>query len=258
MKKATAQTGVRVLQKALDILEAIKSQEGDLGLSQLARTVKLPKATVHRIVVTLERRGYLDRHAGGYRVGRKLFDRQTEESFEKTLARISEPILKELVASCRETVNLGVLDGGDVVVINTVESPQSIRMSSKIGKRRYLHATALGKVLLAGLTNEEALRLAQLKGLPRLTPNTLVTAAAILKEIQRVRKQGYAIDDEENEKDGRCIAAPIMAADDRVSAALSISGPLYRMDMSRINSLVSPLQNACSAISNAIRSDRIK
>jgi IclR family acetate operon transcriptional repressor len=156
------------------------------------------------------------------------------------------------VAAYKETVNLGVLNAGEVVVINTVESPLGVRMSSKIGNRRHLHTTALGKCFLAGLPDKEVSRLIRLKGLPRLTANTIVTKAGLVAELARVRNQGYAMDDQENELDGRCIGAPIQAADGRVLAAVSISGPVFRMDMKLAKSLAHPLRAACAEIGEAV------
>jgi len=136
-------SGVRVLHKTLDILEKIKSTESGYKLADLARKVELPKATVYRILTTLEGRGYLDRASdGSYRMAKKLFDLQRTAPLEQTLHRVSQPVMERLVVSCKETVNLGILDAGEVVVINTVESPQAVRMSSKIGNRRYLHSPA--------------------------------------------------------------------------------------------------------------------
>ena len=127
----------------------------------------------------------------------------------------------------------GCLDAGEVVVMDTVESPQAVRMSSKIGNRRYSHSTALGKVLPAGLNDKEVQRLLRVKGTPKLTEQTLVSKRAVLAEVQKVRPQGWALDNRENEIDGRCIAAAIVGPGERVVAALSVSGPVFRMDMAR-------------------------
>src|ERR1700676_4896799 len=119
--------GVLVLHKTLDILENIlgydgKNKQAGVKLSDLARAVKMPKATVYRILATLESRGFLDRGSdGAYRVARKLFDSQQPFPIEQILNRVAQPKMEELAKSCRETVNLGILDGGEVVVINTVE-----------------------------------------------------------------------------------------------------------------------------------------
>jgi DNA-binding IclR family transcriptional regulator len=247
-------SGVRVLHKTLDILEILKSRESGYTLADLTRSVALPKATVYRILATLERRGYLDRsHDSGYRLSAKMFDLQRQDSLEQTLSRAAQPVIERLVAAYKETVNLGMLNAGEVVVINTVESPLGVRMSSKIGNRRHLHTTALGKCFLAGLPDKEVSRLIRLKGLPRLTANTIVTKGGLLAELEHVRNQGYAMDDQENELDGRCIGAPIQAADGRVLAAVSISGPVFRMDMKLAKSLAPPLKAACAEIGDAVR-----
>ncbi len=253
MKLAREAAGVRVLHKTLDILETIKDAPGGLRLSDLARAVELPKATVYRILITLEGRGFLDRGGdGSYRVARKMFDLQQPFPIEQLLNREAQPLMEQLAQTCKETVNLGIIDAGEVVVINTVESPQALRMSSKIGNRRYLHSTAIGKVMLAALSDKEAQRLIRLKGLPRLTPHTLVTKTALQIELRRVRERGYAVDNQENEMDGRCVGAPVFGPDGRAVAALSISGPVFRMDSARTRALVPMLKETCTAISRAI------
>jgi DNA-binding IclR family transcriptional regulator len=251
---AAGPSGVRVLHKTLDILEQIKTAESGYKLAELARKVELPKATVYRILTTLEGRGYLDRAGdGSYRMAKKLFELQRQAPLEQILHRAAQPVMERLVASCKETVNLGILDAGEVVVINTVESPQAVRMSSKIGNRRHLHATALGKCLLAGRPEKEVIRLIKLKGLPKVTDETLTTRTALTAELQKVRQQGWALDNQENEIEGRCVGAPILGPGDRVVGALSISGPEFRMDVARAKSLVGELKAACAEISKSVR-----
>jgi DNA-binding IclR family transcriptional regulator len=253
MKQPQKRQGILVLHKMLDILETVRESRSGLALADLARALGLPKPTAYRIVATLEARGYLARNpAGHYQMTRKLFDLQKNESEEQILLRAAQPVMERLVESCRETVNLGTLDAGEVVVISTIESPQSIRMSSKVGNRRYLHATALGKVLLSSLPEKEVQRLVRIHGLPRLTPRTLVSRQALLSELDLVRRQGYAVDNEENEADGRCIGAPIVGQGGRVVAALSISAPVFRMDMERARSLAPELIDSCRAITREL------
>jgi DNA-binding IclR family transcriptional regulator len=246
-------SGILVLHKAVDIIETVRHSRSGIALSALARVLGIPKPTAYRILATLESRGYLTRNRQGcYRMTRKFFDTEAGEPDDQILSRAAHPIIERLVASSRETVNLGVLDAGEVVVIGSIESPQTIRMTSKIGNRRHLHSTALGKVLLSGLPDREVLRLIRIKRLPRLTPRTLVTKQAVLAEIHKVRAQGFAIDDEENELDGRCIGAPILGPGGRIVAAVSISAPAFRMEMSRVRRLAGELMQACRAISDAI------
>jgi len=248
-------SGILVLHKMLDILETIRESRSGLGLSDVARAVGLPKPTAYRIVATLEARGYLARQGSRhYQLTRKFFDLQQNESTEQALMRVAPPIMVQLVEVCRETVNLGILDAAEVVVVSTIESPQSIRMTSKVGNRRYLHSTALGKVLLCGLAPKEVDRLIRIQGLPKLMPRTIVTRQALAAELDLVRKQGFAIDNEENEPGGRCLGAPITGQDGRIVAALSISAPIFRMDMARARSLSIELINSCRAISRALTS----
>ena len=245
---------VQVLHKTLDILEALKGDESGIGLAGISRSVGMPKPTVYRILTTLETRGYVDRRADGtYRMSEKLFTLQRDKSIEENLRLVAQPVMESLSKACRETVNLGTLDGGEVVVIATVESSQSIRMASKVGNRRCMHTTGLGKMLLSGLEEREIRRLAQLRGLPRLTGKSITTSAALLNEIRTVRRQGYAIDNQENELDGRCIAGPIFGQNEDLIAALSVSGPAFRMDLQRLRSFRSVLQESCSAISQRLQ-----
>lgn len=255
MREKGKRQGILVLHKVLDILETIRDSRSGLSLADLARALSLPKPTAYRIVATLESRGYIARNpAGHFQIARKLFDLQQDDSEEQALLRAAQPAMVRLVESCRETVNLGVLDAGEVVVISTVESPQSIRMTSKVGNRRYLHSTALGKVLLSGLPEKEVQRLIRIQGLPPLTPRTLVTRQALAAELELVRRQGYAMDNEENEPDGRCLGAPVVGVGGRIVAALSISAPIFRMDMARARALAAELVGACHGISRSLTS----
>ena len=242
-------SGILVLHKALDLVEVIRNSASGISLADLARTLEIPKPTAYRILATLESRGYLDRNGAQYRMSRKILELQRSITEEQLLSDVARPLMQKLVSSCKETVNLGILDAGEVVVISTIESPQGIRMASKIGNRRCLHSTALGKVLLSGLQDREVRRLLRLKKLPRLTRKTITSPSALMTEIHKVREQGYALDNEENEPDGRCIGAPICGRNGHVLAALSISAPLFRMDMGRVKILAAELTEACRTIS---------
>ena len=253
-KSTTMLSGVKVLHKALDVLEQVRESYPPPTLSNLALRLGMPKPTVYRIVSTLEMRGYLTRQGdGSYRVARRLLAPQHGSSTEERLIHAAQPIMQQLSRSCQETVNLAILDAAEAVVICTIESPLAVRMSSKIGNRRFLHSTAVGKILLAGLPDREVQRLIGLKGLTQFTPKTLATETALMAEISQVRQQGFAIDDQEQELEGRCVGAAITWPDDKTAAALSISGPVYRTDRARLFSLVEELRAACDSISKGLR-----
>ena len=255
MKPATAAPKqVQVLQKTLDILEALKKSGDGIGLAELARSVRMPKATVYRILTTLEVRGYLNRSVhGGYKISDKFFSLQRDLSPEQRLLRLAPAILERIVAECRETVNLGTLDGGEVVMIATVESPQTVRMASKVGNRRCLHTTAIGKILLASMSDGSIHRLISMKGLPKLTKHTLTTKAELMAELAKVRKQGFSVDNQENEMEGRCIAMKVPGLDG-IDIALSISVPAFRMDLRRLRALSPMLVKGCGEIAKALNS----
>jgi IclR family transcriptional regulator, KDG regulon repressor len=244
--------GVQVLHKTIDILDVLRQEPEGMSLAGISSRAGMPKPTVYRILATLESRGYLERAADArYRFSRKLFEEPRDSTLEQRLVRAARPTMDELAARCKETLNLGVLDGGEVLVIETVESQQAVRMSSKIGNRRCFHSTALGKVLLAALPEREVLRLIRSKGMPRFTPATIVQTKDLIVELNRVRAQGFALDNTENEPDGRCIAAPVMNAQREVLAALSISGPLPRMTLARVKGMLKELTAACKTIGAA-------
>jgi DNA-binding IclR family transcriptional regulator len=244
---------VQVLHKTIDILDALRGAPDGMSLAELSAHSRIPKPTVYRILATLESRGYLERASGtSYRISRKLLEAPRESAFEQRLVRAARPTMEKLAALCKETVNLGVLDGGEVLVIETVESQQAVRMSSKIGNRRYPHSTALGKVLLSDLPQREMLRLVRSKGMPKFTPATITREKDLIVELERIRTQGFALDNLENEPDGRCIAAPITNSHGRVIAGLSISGPLPRMTVSRTKLMLRHLAVTCREIASGI------
>ncbi len=245
--------GVLVLHKTVDILETLRRAPAGLALSDLAVSVRMPKPTVYRILATLESRGYLDRTtAGEYRIGRKLFELNSDGGTQQAVIRAARPAMETLLEACKETLNLGVLDGGEVLVIETLESPFAVRMSSKIGNRRYAHSTALGKVLLAALPEKDVRRILRARGMPQFTPRTIASEEDLVVELERVRAQGWALDNRENEEDGRCIAAPIFGAGRSVVAAISVSGPLPRMTVARARSFLKGLCAACGKVSAAV------
>jgi IclR family transcriptional regulator, KDG regulon repressor len=251
--KSRPAKGVLVLHKSMDVLEALRQRQGGMSLAELAQRLEMPKPTAHRILATFESRGYLDRTAGGdYRLGRKLLDLKAEETTAQQLIEAARPAMARLLDHCRETLNLGILDAGDVVIIETMESPQSVRMSSKIGNRRFAHSTALGKVLLSVLDQRDFRRIIRTKGLPQFTEATITSEELLQKELERIRQQGFALDNRENELDGRCLAAPIYGASGKLVAALSISGPLPRMTVSRAKGYASELMGTCARIGAAL------
>jgi IclR family transcriptional regulator, acetate operon repressor len=244
---------VGVISKVFRILEAIQGSPSGLTLKPICDVTGVHKSTAHRFLRHLEHDGYLIRtEAGAYLIGPKFSHLSARANHRATLQALARPILWELWKSTRETVNLGALDQGTVLYIEVIESPHEFRLSSRVGTRRSLHATALGKALAAFLSKEQQeMALAAVQFQP-LTPKTIMNLVQFRLELDIVGKQGYAIDDEETTLGARCVGAPILGADREVVAAVSVSGPVTRVSPNQIPALAGAVMQAARAISTAL------
>lgn len=241
---------VGVVGKVLRILEALDASPTGLQLREIARQTGVNKGTSYRFVAHLESEGYLLRDdAGAYVVGPKLARLGAGIAYHATLRKVSRPVAMALSNDTKETVNLGVLDGHEVLYLDVIESPHSFRMASQPGMHRPLNCTALGKALLAFLPAEHREELLPLLTFERATPRTIPNLARLQKELVRVVQQGYAIDDQETDMGARCVAAPILDESGRVAAAISVSGPITRMSRDRIHAYALATKKAARAIS---------
>jgi len=254
MKKAKPNYPIKVLDKSLSVLELLLRQNSAMNMTELSEKLGFYPSTVHRILDTLKCRGYVeqDSHTQKYQLGLKVLELGMAKLHQMDLVREATPHLKELVNQCNETVHLGVLEEGEVLYLAKEESSQTIRMISYVGKRAPLHCTALGKVLLAYLSTNERKKILGEKVLPRLTDNTITDKRELEKELSKIRKQGFALDREENEKDVRCIAAPIRNYQGEVIAAISISSPIFRIDKNTQNNLKGALLERSRKISKRL------
>jgi DNA-binding IclR family transcriptional regulator len=239
MKESKPNYPIKVLNKTFSILEILLQHGSAMNMTEIGKKLELYPSTTHRILDTLKHWGYVEQEPDNqkYRLGLKVLELGMAKLQQIDLVREATPYLKELVNQCNETAHLGVLEEEDVLYLAKVESSQTIRMCSYVGKRAPLHCTALGKVLLAYLPEEEIKKILDKRELPRLTEKTITDKKELEKELNEVKKQGFALDIGENEKDVRCIAAPIRNYQGRVIAAVSISGPAFRIDEKVQNNL---------------------
>lgn len=226
--------------RALRALELI-AEEGELGVTELGRRLDVHKATASRLVATLAERGLLERDpiTEKYRLGFGLIRLAGAAMASLDLVRVGRPILEDLADKSRETVNLGVLSGDDVVYIDQVTGTRSIVAVSWVGRRTPLHCTSNGKILLANMSENERDRLLA-RPLDRATPRTLTDPGALRAQLAEIRMKGYAQTTEELEEGLNAVAAPVRRADGEVVAALSVSGPAFRMrpiDLPRVGRL---------------------
>ena len=254
MKKTKPNYPIKVLDKSLSVLELLLQKGSSMNMIELSEKLGFYPSTIHRILDTLKHRGYVeqDSHTQKYQLGLKILELGMAKLQQMDLVREATPYLKELVKQCNETVHLGVLEEGEVLYLAKEESSQTIRMISYVGKRAPLHCTALGKVLLTYLSTEERKKILGEKVLPRLTENTITDKRELEKELSKVREQGFALDREENEKDVRCVAAPIRNYQGEVIAALSISSPIFRIDKNAQNNLKEALIETSKKISKRL------
>jgi len=254
MKESNPNYPIKVLDKTFSILEILLQHGSSMHMTEISERLGLYPSTIHRILDTLKHWGYVeqDPKTQKYRLGLKLLELGMAKLQQMDLVKEATPYLKELVRKCNETVHLGVLEEGEVLYVAKEESSQTIRMISYVGKRAPLHCTALGKLLLAYLPEEERRKILEQKALPPLTENTITDKRELEKELAKVREQGFALDREENEKDVRCVAAPIRNYQGEVIAALSISSPIFRIDKNTQNDLKEAIVETSKKISKRL------
>jgi len=254
MKKTKPNYPIKVLDKSLSVLEILLKKGSSMNMIEISEKLGFYPSTIHRILDTLKHWGYVEQnsHTQKYQLGLKALELGMVKLHQMDLVREATPYLKELVNQCNETVHLGVLEEGEVLYLAKEESSQTIRMISYVGKRAPLHCTALGKVLLTYLSAEERKKILGEKVLPRLTENTITDKRELEKELGKVREQGFALDREENEKDVRCVAAPIRNYQGEVIAAISISSPIFRIDKNVQNNLNKALLEISKKISKRL------
>jgi IclR family KDG regulon transcriptional repressor len=242
---------VKPVYKALQVLIALGDEHRPLTLTEICHLVRLPKTTVFRYLQTLAHCGFVthDRQEDMYHLGARLFELGQLAGQQLRIRDVALPVMTELRERFNETVNLGILDGYDVVYVEMVESHHSLRMQATLGSRDPAYSTALGKAILA-FTDEPARHLPA-----RLMPRTafsLHTRTSVLQALAHARQVGYALDDQENEDGARCVGAPIFEYPGRVTAAISVSAPASRLGRDQVAEVAAALKEAAALISRQL------
>lgn len=221
---------IEVLGKSLATLEVfVTAGRPSLSLHEISALTGLNKNTVFRILHTLAEHGYVVKRNRTYELGPRLHDLSHAKLRRRALLAVAGPVMEALQERFRETVSLGVLDGGQVRYVDVRESPEPFRLAERVGGAADAHCTALGKCHLAWMGFEEVKALLRERGLPRRTPATITAFADLKRELERTRRRGYAVDREESTAGAICVAAPVLDARGVPCAALSISGPATRI-----------------------------
>ncbi len=229
---------VHAVERGLDVLEALGRSEGELKLSEIGAALDLPRGTAHRILGTLNRRGYARYDSRTRRYGLGARTLILASMSRQRLGPLARPFLEELVEVSGETCSLSCFDRDAAVYIEQAEPGRSVRMLAEPGDRVPLHATATGKVLLAHQPRELMQTFLKAPELPRFTAKTTTDTARLREELHRIRQQGYATDLDEYEEGVRSLAAPIFNPDGQLLAAMSLSGPSSRLRTSRLDELI--------------------
>jgi IclR family transcriptional regulator, KDG regulon repressor len=239
------------VQHALDILNLFDESHAEIGNNDIAKMLKMDPGTVAGLVYTLKLNHFLDQNPDNrkYRLGMQLAERASVLLNQIDLRKIAAPYLEELHQWSGESINLAIQDHQEVVYIERLMGHHSLGIRSELGKRAWLHSTALGKAILAYMIPEEVQTILAGYEFIQVTPKTITNLADFLEELKHVRKTGYAIDEEENELGGRCLAAPVFNNAGKPVAAVSISVPVQRLPRENIVGYGTRIKEAALEIS---------
>ena len=253
VRAAEGGSQVQSVGRAISILETLAEGPGELGVTQIGRRLGVHKATASRLMATLAEHGLVERNSvtDKYRLGFGLVRLATAAAGKLDLVQQARPVLEQVAEESGETVNLAVLDGDDVVNIDQITPGHLVVNVNWVGKRTPLHCTSNGKVLMAFLPDVERKRILA-RRLPRMTERTIVDPLALQRELSEVRARGWAHTVEELEIGLNAVAAPIRRSGGSVVAALSVSGPAYRVTRERISELGPMVTSAANRISGRL------
>jgi DNA-binding IclR family transcriptional regulator len=242
-KKKKSDYIIQSVWHSLDLLEEFTGDTDELGVTELSKRLNLHKNNIFRLLATLETRGYIEQNKAteNYRLGLKALE--LGQTFIKQLGLLKQakPVMKKVADKCNETTYVGVLRARKAVYLDALEGLRPVRVVSRIGHWLPPHATAIGKIQLAFESEDEIERFIDEGGLEKYTENTITDKAELLEHLKKVIQDGYAVDNEEYDKEVKCVAAPIRDYTKRVIAGISISAPASRMSQERIEKEMAPL-----------------
>lgn len=236
---------------AARLLKEFGKGDHEIGVTELSRRLGLGKSTTHRLLHTLAHERLLeqDPETGAYRLGLAMHELGASAQSHLDLHHAASPVLDQLRNMTRETVQVAVLDGREVVYVERRESPQTLRLFGRVGHRNSAHCTSTGKVLLAYLPNHELENLLDGWKLSKRTPYAITDQKRLRAELAKVRAQGWAENVNESEVGIASVAAPIRNVFGQVIASVSIAGPVQRLDGDSLKRFARPAVEAGAAIS---------
>lgn len=249
----TDQNTIKSLDRAMEVLEFLSAAQGK-ALTSLAQDLDQSPATVYRILVTLQGRGLVEFDAEEqlWHIGAQAFVIGARFLRRTSLVDRARPILRRLMEATGETANLGMEREGQVLFLSQVETHANIRAFFPPGTLSALHASGIGKALLANIEPDRLERLLSRGPLERFTDHTITSRAALLEDLAQVRARGFAIDNEEKSAGMRCIAAPVFDVNREAVAGISVSGPVSRVSLEQVERLGGAVVSAARQLTVAI------
>lgn len=247
---------IAVMSKIFNVLECFVEDGTNQGLafSQISKGLPFSRTTIHRILYTLGKLGYVEKTEIGsrYRLTGKFHDISGNILFFQHLQAVSKSVMRTLLVRYSETVNLGSLDGRQVAYLDVAQSPSALPIAAFPGDRNPVHSTALGKAILAFLPEQQIRTILGDSPLLRKTSNTITQHARLLEHLALIRGERVALDQEENVDGVTCVAAPIFGPSGRVIAAFSVSGPVNRMS-EKMSALKSDVRAAACSVTRMLK-----
>ncbi|GAD89724.1 IclR family transcriptional regulator KdgR [Vibrio halioticoli NBRC 102217] len=253
MDKSTRPEAVSSVLKVFSILQALAEQK-DISVSELSQRLMMSKATTYRFLQTMKTLGFVSQEdeSEKYALTLKLFELGAKALEYVDLIDIADKEMQEITRLTNETVHLGALDEGAIIYLHKIDSSYNLRMHSRVGRRNPLYSTAIGKILLSGKTDEEAIEILKPVEFIRHTEKTHQNIEQLMQEVHQVRIQHYGEDNEEQEPGLRCIGAPIYDRFGNIIASVSVSFPTIRFDIERKPQYVAMLLTAGKRISEQL------
>jgi len=255
-KKEAGQRSSRIqsVERALTLLEIIAKENTEMTLTELSLKIGLPKSTVYGLLATLRDYHYVDQspETGRYKLGIRLFELGSQVSRSWAIRDVAHPVMQRLCRELGETVQLGTEESGAILYLEKIAPNSLVSILSEVGTRLPMHCSGLGKVLLAQKTPGEMRHYISQNDLIAMTKKTITSQAMLEKELEKVRNQKYAVDDEEIVEGLRCVAAPIWDWNGEVRYAISVSGQVSNMSGNRLNYVIQEVKQAAEEISYAM------
>lgn len=244
---------VQALDRGLSLLRDL-ARQGGVNLTDLALRVGMPPSSAHRVLATLHKHGFaeFDETTQEWSIGIEAFRVGNAYLVRTNLVEAARKVMRRLMEETGETANLAIADDGDVVFVGQIETHNPIRAFFRPGTRGHMHASGIGKALLANLPRAEVEKILQKKGLPEFTPKTLTAPNSLFADLEQTAKRGWSLDDEERYSGMRCVAATIYNAFGEATAGISVSGPTVRFSDQAISELGPKVIHAADEVTTII------